>query len=218
MIFELKEKKDKVLENMYEQSMKELGDFFKIDCKKKRPLIVIMKDRKSINQYLGYETKPWVVGWLDKSRIHLLDRSNYEKESSHKYSDKKYFSLLKHELCHLFFEIYSKRRTYGQFIWLSEGVSVFLASQINKPLNKFNKFINQYSKWDGNAYKESGHAVKLLHDSFGKQKLLKLIKSLSLVKTKKDFNNNFKAIYGQSPTYTFFNNLLKNKTAKDKQV
>ena len=39
--------------------------------------------------------------------------------------------------------------------------------------------------------------------------MVKLIKLLSKVKSEKDFKEQFKKIYKQNPTYTFFNKLLK---------
>ncbi len=210
MIFEIKEKKDKELELMYKKSMEGLNSFYKLNWERNTPKIIILKNRKEIDNLKGKKTPNWVVGWADKSNIYLLDKKNYEKESSHKYSKETYFRLLKHELSHLFFNVISQSDTMNQFIWLNEGVAGYLSEQYKekKRPKKFEKFLDQYSNWKGNAYNESTYAVKILGDKFGDEKLLTLIKSLSQIKSKKNFENLFKRIYGSLPTYSFFNKLL----------
>ena len=213
MIVELKEKKDKELSDMYKKAMKELDAFFKLNWKIDIPKIIIFKTRKEIDKFKKEKTPNWLVGWADGNVIYLLDRKNYEKESLHKYSKESYFRLLKHELCHLFFENVSEANTLSQFIWFNEGVAGFLSEQYKekqKP-EKFVKFLSQYSSWKGDAYVESLYVVKLLVDKFGKQKLLSFIRKLGEVKIEKDFNKLFKKIYGENPTYRFFNKLLLEK-------
>jgi hypothetical protein len=210
MIFKLKEKKDRELENMYKKAMKELDKFFGLNWKRNTPSIIIVKTRKEIDQLNGYKTEPWLIAWVERNKIYLLDGKKYKKESSHRYSKEDYFKTVKHELSHLFFGIVSKANTYNQFIWLNEGVAGFLSEQYKnrtKP-KKFEKFLDQYSNWWGNAYNESYYAIKCLADKFGKEKLLKLIKSLSKIRSQKDFNTLFKKIYGSNPTYQFFNKLI----------
>lgn len=216
MIFELKRKKDKELELMYEKAMNELDSFYKLNWKRNTPKIILLKNRKEIDTFNNKETPDWMVGWAEGNNIYLLDRKNYEKESSHKYSKETYFRLLKHELSHLFFEIVSGANTRNQFIWLNEGVAGCLSEQYkekNKP-QKFEKFLAQYSNWKGDAYNESTYAVKSLIDNLGDEKLLSLIKSLSSVKSKEDFEMLFKEIYGEKPSYEFFNSLIQ-KTIKN---
>jgi len=211
MIFEIKEKKDKQLTSMYEKSMKELDSFYKLNWKYNTPRIILLKNRAEIDNLKNKKTPSWLVSWAEENNIYLLNGNNYEKESSHKYSKETYFRLLKHELSHLFFEIVSKANTMNQFIWLNEGVAGCLSEQYkekNKP-KKLKKFLDQYSDWKGDAYNESTYAIKSLKDKFGDEKLLSLIKSLSQVKSKNDFENLFKKIYGSLPTYSFFNKILK---------
>jgi len=210
-IYELKEKKDKEVDLMYKKSMEELDSFYKLNWKYNTPRIIVLKNRKEIDNLKNKKTPGWLVGWTEGNNVYLLDRKNYEKESSHKYSDEEYFQLIKHELSHLFFGIVSRANGMNQFIWLNEGVAGCLSQQYkgkNKP-KKLGKFLGQYSNWKGDAYKESTYAVKILKDKFGDQKLLILIKSLSFVKSQKDFNKIFKEVYGSEPTYKFFNSLLK---------
>lgn len=210
MIFELKEKKDKVVEEMYGLAMKELDEFFKLNWKRNTPKIIIIKNRKEIDKLKDKKTPAWLIAWAEEGNIYLLDRKNYEKESSHKYSDETYYRLIQHELCHLFFEIVSNSNTWNQFMWFNEGVAGFLSEQYKekKEPKKLKIFLNQYSNWKGNAYNESTYAIKYLTEKFGKQKLLTLIKSLSKIKSEKDFKKLFKKIYGSTPTYGFFNKLI----------
>jgi len=211
MIFELKEKKDKELNLMYKKSMEELDSFYKLNWKHNTPKIIVLKNRKEIDNLKNKKTPDWFVGWAEGNNIYLLDRKNYEKESSHKYSKETYFRLLKHEISHLFFSIVSEANTMDQFIWLNEGVAGCLSEQYKEKRNpkRFEKFLDQYSTWKGDGYNESTYAVKILRDEFGEEKLLTLIRSLSLVKSKEDFNSLFKKIYGEKPSYEFFNSLIK---------
>lgn len=211
MIFELKIKKDKLIEKTYKKSMKELGEFFKINWIRNTPKVIIVKTRKEIDKLKGYKTPGWIIAWANMGTIYLLDPKSYKKESSHVYSEKKFVKTIKHELCHLFFGIATKANNHDQFIWFNEGVAGFLSEQYkDKPKpKKFEKFLSQYSTWKEKPYNESSHAVKYLAKEFGKAKLLELIKSLSTVKSEKDFNRLFKKIYGSNPTYRFFNKLLR---------
>ena len=211
MIFELKEKKDKELSYIYNKAMKELDEFFKLNWKINTPKIVILKTRREIDKFKKEKTPNWLVGWADGNVIYLLDRKDYEKESSHKYSEESYYRLLKHELCHLFFEHISRANTMDQFIWFNEGVAGFLSEQYKESTKpeRFLKFLNQYSNWEGKAYGESSYAVKLLVDKFGKQKLLKFIKNLRKVNSERDFKVLFKKIYRFNLNYENMNKLLK---------
>ena len=209
MIFELKEKKDKILEKMYDKAMNELNNFFGISWKKNKPNLIILNSRKDIDNIRNEKSPDWLIGWADSQDIYMLNFKKYKTESSHKKDTiDDYYKTLKHELCHMFFSSFSQRIEFHQYIWLSEGVSIFVANQVKNKIIKFRTFIDQYSKFDGLAYQESGFAIQVLVENFGKQRLLDLIKSLKEVKSEKDFNKQFKKIYGQNPTYKFFNRLL----------
>jgi hypothetical protein len=210
MIFELKEKKDKELEKMHQKAMKELNKFFEIDWRYNQPNIFLVKNRKTIDILLGKKTKNWVIAWSDKRDIFLLDKKNIEKESCHKYSKETFENRIKHELAHSFFEILSKGNVFP--LWLNEGVGTYVAKQDKEiRFEKFERFLKFYSNWELEGYGESYLVIKLLIKNFGKTKLLKLIKSLSKIKSEKEFNSLFNKIYQSFPTYKFFNQLLKNE-------
>ncbi|MBR9701691.1 hypothetical protein GOV13_02095 [Candidatus Pacearchaeota archaeon] len=210
MIFELKPKRDTLIENMRKKAMNELKKFWGIRWEKNIPRIIVWKTRKDINNFKQQQTKDWFIGEANGRNVFLLDRKNFDKESCHKYSNEKYYKLIKHELSHLFFEILSggKETPY----WLNEGITLYSADQINQfpPINGFSNFLTYHSNSGGDIYfKESGFAVELLIKNFGKRKILKLIKSLSTINSEKEFKQTFKKIYGFNLNYKEMNKLLK---------
>ena len=207
MIFSIKTKNDNIIERDYNQSMKELNEFFEIKWERNKPNIFLMKDRKTINEIRGKETENWIVGWVNNKDVYILDKENYEKESCHKYSDEEYSRLVKHELAHAFFQILSNNKSQPDWLW--EGIAMFVSKQNdsrmkNKPL-KFKEFLNYYNKKGNGVYKEAGFAVQFLFDKYGKEKLLKLIKSLKDIDSELKFKDKFEEIYGFNLDYKNFN-------------
>ena len=209
MIFKIKKKKDKVIEKMYTKAMKELNVFYGLNWKYNLPNVIILENRKELDRFSGGKTEDWVVAFAEKQTIFILSRENYEKESAHKYSYEEYFSTLKHELGHLFFGVISKGKENP--LWLNEGTQVFITGKLKlkKSINKFSKFIGYYSKWDKNAYSESGFAIELLVNKFGKRKLINLIKGLFSINNEKEFNRLFKKVYGFELNYNEINKRYK---------
>lgn len=188
------------IEDFTKKALLELKTFFGFEL---NPKIVIINDRKEIDKLLGYKTENWVVGWGDKNSIYILDKDNFEKESIHKYSDKSYSELITHELAHVFFLHLSNNRAEPDWLW--EGVSLYLAGQVsNKPL-KFRNFLDYYEKKGEGVYEESGQAVQFLVEKYGKEKMLALIKSLSILHSKIEFDKKFKQIYKFELNYKNFN-------------
>lgn len=210
MIFELKEKKDKFLEGMYIQAIKELDEFFKINWIFNRPRIILINTRKQYDKVNGKKTENWMVGWAEGRSIFILDRENYEKESCHKYSKEAYYSLIKHELCHQFIKAVTKTSIPT---WLNEGICIYLSGQnkSKKVPEKFEKFLNFFTEGGKFVYRESGFVVETLVKKFGKQKLMRLIKSENCAKSKKEFNLLFKKIYGFDLNYKEINRLWKER-------
>jgi hypothetical protein len=187
--------------------MKELEKFFNLSWSADKPKIFLVKDRRAINKLLGEKTPAWLVGWIDNSNIFILDKKNYEKESSHRYFAKEYSKLIKHELVHVFFLKISGSKSEPDWLW--EGLALYLSGQIkseNKPkqFKEFLKFHSTHNKRP-QVYKEAGFAVEFLIENYGRKKLLKLIKSLKNIDTKKQFEKKFKQIYGFEPNYKNFN-------------
>lgn len=204
MIYKIQEIKKSKLEKIYKIFVKELELFFDLKLKNNYPLVIIVPDRKTIDNLRKTKTEDWVVGWADRKGVYLLSAKNYDKESNHKYSNKEYFALLKHELVHYFLAIASDFvRTPA---WLSEGMAIFLSGQIKlktKPI-QYKKFIEFYDKGGSEIYKESGFAVEFLVKKYGKKKLILLIKKIKEVKSKKDFVKLFKSVYNFDLEYKNF--------------
>ena len=201
--------KDKFIEKIFQSSMKDLNDFYGINWKINIPKIIIVKDRQTIDLMYVEKTEPWVVAWADNDSkiVYILDKNNFEQQSSHKYSDRYYASLIKHELSHLFYKIVSKNRRGP--VWLSEGVAIYTSGQtkLKSRPKEFKNFLEFYDKGGSEVYAESGFAVEALVGAFGKNKLLKLIKSLPEANTEKDFNVIFRKIYGFELNYKSINRI-----------
>ncbi len=209
MIYKIKKENNSYLEKEFKKCLKELNDFYKINWIKNLPRLFLIESRKTIDSLKNKKTKSWVRGWSEGRNIFLLDNEFMEKESSHKKASKEeYFSLIKHELSHSFFRAISNG--FNKPIWLNEGLSVYLSGQIKfyNRINKFNNFLDFYNQSGGNVYQESGFAVKILIEQFGKEKILKLIKKLEDFSTKEKFNILFKEIYKSNLNYAFFNKYL----------
>lgn len=214
MIYKLNlaKSRNKLIKKVFHKSMKELGKFYGINWTTNAPKIVLLKDRKSMDLFHAKKTEPWLVAWADQKMrmIFVLDRKNFERESSHKYSEEYYSSLIKHELSHLFYRILSPG-TYGP-VWLAEGVAIYTAGQNKSKLKpgELKSFLGFYDQIGSGVYMESGFAVEALVKKFGENKLLKLIKSLRNASDEKWFSKIFRKIYGFQISYKAINKLYKN--------
>ncbi len=192
------------LKEFYKKTMNELNSFFEISWEKNKPRIFSVNDRRTINILLGRETEDWLVGWANGKDVYILDKENYESESSHKYSKEEYEALIKHELIHCF----TKRISDGSKIpkWLNEGIAIYLSGQteLRKKPDDFKFFIDFFDKSEKEIYTEAGFIVKFLIETYGKEKNLKLIRNSTNV-SKNDFAKIFKEIYEFELEYDNFN-------------
>lgn len=209
MLYHIQHIKDKFIESVYKEAMKDLGAFYGIRWNIDTPRIIIVDDRETIDVLCGKTTEPWLVGWANGRRaVFILNRKNLTKESNHTYSKKYYTGLIKHELSHLFFNILSGHRKSP--VWLCEGTAIYTSGQIKlkKRPTKLVSFLEFYDKSGRAAYNEAGFAVEALVKEYGKDKLLKLVKALKTITSQKQFNNAFNNIYGFKLDYKTINNLL----------
>ncbi len=209
MVFSVSYDVDLFTDKIYKNALVQLNNFFGFEWRDKKPKIYVVPDRKTIDMMIGEKTKSWVVGWADKGDIFVLDRKNYEKESSEPYKDIYYKGLIVHELVHAYFNVVAKE--CYEPAWVSEGVARYLAGE-NKyrdgPI-KFLKFLEFFkSSMDNEVYHESGHAVQLLIEKYGKVKFLRMIKQFPKVRSKIDFNKLFRRVYGFDASYKEFNKML----------
>ena len=209
MIYKLKEQKDKFLEDIYSEAMREFNKFYGIKWTFGRPNVIIARDGKQIDELKDIKTERWVIGWASGQFVYLLDRKTYNKESENTYNEKFYRFSLRHELSHAFYAILSNRRTSP--VWLCEGVAIYTSGQnsIKKKPETFKTFLDFYNKGGRGVYQESGFAVEILIKKYGKKKILYLISKIHTVNDSVSFSKLFKSIYGFNPNYKNFNNLLK---------
>ena len=210
MIFKIQKVADNNLQADYDRAMKELNGFYGLNWVHHRPQVIMVPDRKTINEVRDKKSEDWQIGWVNEDLAFVLDNEAMEKNSCHKkYSPEKYYSLIKHELSHIFFQHLAKAGNGPKWFW--EGVAIFTSGQVafQKPITKFEHFLDSMDKDLSGLYEESGLAVELLIKKYGKKKLLSLIKSLAECPTDKLFTKKFKEIYSFTLSYKNFNNLLK---------
>lgn len=204
MIYRIQKISRSKIDKMYTKSMKELNSFFPINWTHNLPNLILVPDRETINALKGHKTEDWVVGWADRNEVYLLDGKNFNKESSHQYSDEEFFVSIKHELAHCFSYVLSDFSRIP--IWLLEGIAMYVSGEYKRQTKpkRFKNFIDYFDKSGGGVYSESGFAVMFLVEKYGKKKLLSLLKSLKKVKSKADFAKLFKSIYGFELSYKNF--------------
>jgi len=195
------------VKGFYDKAMKELIDFYGVNWIENTPVIYLVDSRESFDIISGYKTEDWVVGRaLSYNKLLLFSPESYEKESIHKYSDEEYYSLLKHELSHLFYIIFSKGK--GP-VWLDEGFAIYTSNQLStkeRP-KEFKNFLKYYSYEDEKVYSEAGFVVEWLINKFGKEKVIGFLKVLPNVNSKYDFKKEFEMYFGLELDYKSFKEL-----------
>lgn len=205
MLFTIENKNDEWLEEIYKNSMSELNCFFQFGWTNNTPAIILVPNREAFDSLRGRKTAQWETGWTNQNNnIFLLDYKNLEKESDHKFSQKYYTSLLKHELTHCFVNVIA--RNLFKPLWLSEGIAVCLSGQNdlkNKP-KKFSNFLSYFDKYKQGLYYESGFAIAFLIEKYGKEKMIELLKKSIRTSSKEDFAKLFYFIYDFELEYKNF--------------
>lgn len=209
MVFDISKSPSKKLEKFYTEAMKDLSKFYEIGWTRNKPVVLLVNDRKTINLIRGEETEDWVVGFTDGLGfcLFLLTPESFESQSSHKYSDKEYRLLMKHEVSHLFSRILYPGYTPK---WLVEGLAIYSSGQLDlksKP-TEFKTFLSFFEKGGSGLYSESGFAVQILIENFRKENFFDFYKSMKDVKKDKDFKKLFKKYYNADLEYSFFNKYL----------
>lgn len=204
----LKQSKNVLVKKFFKQAVQELSKFYNVNWVDNTPTILLVNERTVFDLLVGYKTEDWVVGTaLSYNKLLLFSPESYEKESRHKYCEDEYYSLLKHELSHLFYAIFSQNR--GP-VWLDEGFAIYTSGQLNtkeKP-KEFNSFIQYYSCGGEGVYAEAGFVVAGLIEKYGKEKVVNFLKLLSDVKSEKDFKIAFETFFKMKFDYKDFQELL----------
>jgi hypothetical protein len=202
---------DSFVDEIYDKAIKNLNLFFGFNWEHNQPKIFILPNRKTIDLFKGESTPEWVTGWADGNNIFLLSREYWNENTSEPYKDEYYEALIIHELTHLFVNFYTKNNYKPQ--WINEGIALYLAGQnkFRQKPKQFKIFLDCFdnNKPNINVYAESGFAVQILIEKYGKKQFIKLLKQLSKINSKNDFEKIFKKIYKFEATYINFNQFLK---------
>lgn len=115
--------------------------------------------------------------------------------------------LVKHELCHLIYEITSGKKTAPK--WLIEGLAIVLSGQLEskKRPEKFSSFLDHYSDEGKGVYEESGLVVEMLINRFGKEKIIEMVKRMKEVNGEEEVRVVFREVYGVDLRYESLNDL-----------
>lgn len=199
---------NKKVNAFYDRAMEELKDFYGINWNENTPSILLVDSRREFDILIGKQTEPWIVGTtLKYNELLLLSPESYEKESIHIYSDEEYFSLIKHELSHLFYTIFSKG---APPVWLDEGFAIYSSGQLStkKKPKKLKHFLEYYSKVGEEVYSEAGFVVEALFKKYGKEKVLGFIKLLPKLKGEKIFKETFEKYFQLELSYESIGELM----------
>lgn len=202
-IFNITVSKNQKLENIYEESIEALNHFFSINWAVNKPKICVVDNRATINALKDQETPKWLVGWSMDRTVYVLNEDSFSTDSDHKYSDDDYKMLIKHELAHSFFKIVTGGKTQPNWLW--EGISILASGQAEvwkKPV-EFKSFLD-----NKDVYAESGYALLLLSEKYGKDKLVLALKKYKTFQG--EFSKLFQEEFEAELNYDFFNKLIKN--------
>lgn len=155
----------------------------------------------------GKKTELWLVGAFKGENIYILHPDVFENQSSHKIED--FWITLKHEYCHFFYTSITK--SHYPF-WLNEGLASYKSGKkISKNLDEKDCLLNifdYFDKSDKGVYLSGQFWVEYLIQNFGKEKFIKLIKSLESGFDQKIFSQIFYSVYQIEFEKKFFSNIL----------
>jgi hypothetical protein len=164
----------------------------------------LVDNREEFNLLVGEKTEDWVIGKaLDYNKIVLISPEGYETSSTHKFSKSEYEILVRHEIGHLFYQIFSQGK--GP-VWLEEGFAIYTSGELNtkKRPKVFNSFLRYYNEEDDGVYSESGFVVADLIENFGKEKVVEFLRLLPKVNDEKEFKKIFKEYFDMKLEYSSF--------------
>lgn len=209
-VFRISSAEDDWVEEVAYRAHIELAEFFDFCWYMNKPMILMVKDRKTVDMLRNQKTPDWNSGFGLYGRFAaVVDRETMGTETSHKFTKEYYEKLIKHELCHLFLE---KLMGNSYPSWWVEGSCVYVSGQIEDKgkVSEFKDCLEYYESGGAGVYRESGWVVKALVEKYGKRKYLKFLQQLKgTERTREAFDENFKKAYGFVPSYEEFNKLLE---------
>lgn len=183
------------VKNFVSKTRIEFNRLFEIELQKE-PIIKIVYSKKLLDKIWGRKKVNWLIGFAGNSKIHLLHPYVIKTESSHQNHDMKDFWLLvRHELFHLYHQQCLSNEQHHP-AWLMEGAACYFAGQVKiKPSNQqLLEIFNPNRLTINNAI--GYHWVKTLVDKFGKETLIRFIKSFKGFKQSDNlFTTNFYKIF-----------------------
>ncbi len=196
------------INSFFRKAKNELAEFYQINWVENPPILLLADSRKDFDNLYGRETESWQVGFsLGPNTLLLLSPEFYEKESSHKYSDEEYYSLIKHELGHLYYAILSHDKGPA---WLDEGFAMYVSNEISvmKKPKTLKSFIHCYDYGNPKVYEESGFVVEGLIKKYGKEKTINFLKLLPNINREELFKKEFEKYFNIKLEYREIEKLL----------
>ena len=161
------------------------------------PLIFIIDNKKDLDLIIGRKTEKWFVAFTKNNCIYILDKKNFFSESIHKKNS--FWQTLRHEYSHIY---YTQITNSHNPRWLNEGLAGYLSKKDliidTKIKNKLYNIFYYFDKCDSDTYRIGQYWVGQMIKKYGRQKLIRLVKSLDIKEELNDrnFAKQFYKIYG----------------------
>lgn len=177
------------------KTITELENFFEIKVPDYK--VEIANSRKEFNEFTNrQESESWMAGWANGYKIVAIHPDKLEELTDGIHKSNSHPKRIKHELAHLFYAKLTNGETKPA--WLNEGLAFYLDGRGEiSPKADENKYtaVKYFNNLDGHVYGPGSFIVKTLLDKFGKEKLLKLIKSIRPGLTEDRFQELFRKVY-----------------------
>ncbi|MCF7835052.1 hypothetical protein K9M48_03265 [Candidatus Gracilibacteria bacterium] len=211
MVFDLQYRLDETIDKIKEEAIDEYNSFYNMNIDKSTIKLYIFKDRQTLDEIKGKKTENRMIANAKGTHIYLYDLDKVEEISKgyHKKDISRYHETIRHEIAHSFYWLYLNGN-YFRANRLNEGMAIYLSGQIkrkNKPV-EFKNFLNFRDNEGEQVYIESGFIIEFLINNYDKEKILELIRYLGKIKSKEEFFETFKDIYGFELTYENINKLI----------
>ena len=154
---------------------------------------------KVYSEFFGekHKTDDWVVGGVFQNNIvYMFAEEIYSKVSCH--PQETFFPTLVHEITHIFtkelFDFHLPK-------WLNEGISYVVAEQDKQSLKEKKDITKAFTEQEWaqmRPYLTAGKFTRFLLEKYGKDKIFNLMKSLSPLAKKDEFEKKFREIFRES--------------------
>lgn len=199
---------NQLYQDTLDQALTEFEKFFEIKLSRTLCLIYL-NSRQQFDDVVGKKTLPFETGCSISNLIFMMAQEVYEQESNIKFSQESNILMLRHELCHNFFQ---RLAWTNRPVWLNEGTAIYLSGQIKKykkpdKLSNFLLFESTNFINGQDAYQESGFAIQKIIEHFGKEKFIEFLKLIRKNSDNQDVSKMFNQVYGLELNYDNINKL-----------